>query len=421
MQETESAVDIAGATTLDIEKEAAPSSHGSETVQEKTPSAPQPAPNTGGHQPAWLTVLGTFFCMFCTFGWINAIGVFQDYYETNQLSAYSSSSIGWIASLQIFIMFFGGIFVGRLFDSHGPRLLLLVGTTLHVLGLMMVSISHTFGQILACQAIISPIGSACVFYSSISAVSTHFRAKRGLATGIATSGSSLGGTIFPIMMKKLTTSTTFGWATRACAFLILGLLIIGNLTITSNLPHSGSLKIKISDYTRHYKDKYFSVMLFGTILTFFGIFIPFDFLTDSARHYGIDADLAVYLVSILNGASVFSRVSMGFLADHWGRFNVNVVGIAVSGIITLALWIPARGVAPYVVLSIIYGLSSGSFISVTPACMAEISEMRDIGTRVGALFATGSFAVLFSIMILIGGAGVAAVRVMKVGFGWKKF
>jgi hypothetical protein len=62
-----------------------------------------------GGLTAWLTVLGGFFSMFCTFGWANAIGVFQDYYETHQLKHLSSSTIGWIASLQLFFMFGSGI------------------------------------------------------------------------------------------------------------------------------------------------------------------------------------------------------------------------------------------------------------------------------------------------------------------------
>ncbi|KAK9447560.1 major facilitator superfamily domain-containing protein [Limtongia smithiae] len=384
--------------------------------------------------------------MFCTFGWVNAIGVFQDYYETHQLSAYSASSIGWIASLQAFIMFFGGVFIGKIFDFVGPHYILFFGTILHVLGLMMTSISHTYGQILGCQGIISPIGSACVFYASLSSVATHFRAKRGLATGIASSGSSLGGTLFPIIVKRLSNETSFGWMVRACAFIILGLLIIANLTITSNNQHTGWQPIKISDFTKHYQDKFFVVLLFGSVFTFFGILIPFDYITTAASHYGIDDSMANYLVSILNAASVISRISMGFIADKFGRFNVNTIGILCSGIGALAIWIPARGLAPYIVFAIIYGFSSGSFISVTPACVAEISDIRDIGTRIGVLFATGSFAVLVSIpisgaiigdgsddkrwmgtavlaglCILIGGGFVGAVRVLKVGWGFKKY
>lgn len=60
-----------------------------------------------GGRDAWLCVLGGFCALFCSFGWINCIGVFQEYYQTHQLSQYSASTISWIPSCEAFMMFFG--------------------------------------------------------------------------------------------------------------------------------------------------------------------------------------------------------------------------------------------------------------------------------------------------------------------------
>jgi hypothetical protein len=67
-------------------------------------SVPSPPPD-GGLQ-AWLAVLGGFCMVFASFGWINCIGVFQDYYQTHQLSNYSSSTVAWIPATESFFMFF---------------------------------------------------------------------------------------------------------------------------------------------------------------------------------------------------------------------------------------------------------------------------------------------------------------------------
>lgn len=53
---------------------------------------------------AWLVVLGAWCTSFCSFGWLNSIGIFQAYYQTELLSNYSASTISWIPSLQIFFM-----------------------------------------------------------------------------------------------------------------------------------------------------------------------------------------------------------------------------------------------------------------------------------------------------------------------------
>ena len=60
-----------------------------------------PASFPDGGLQAWLAVSGAFCCLFCSFGWINAIGVFQAYYETGPLKTYSASTISWIPSLEV--------------------------------------------------------------------------------------------------------------------------------------------------------------------------------------------------------------------------------------------------------------------------------------------------------------------------------
>lgn len=67
-------------------------------------------------------------------------------------------------------MFAGGIFAGKVFDDFGPRYLLVVGTFLHVFGLMMTSISKTYYQILLSQAVCSAVGASLVFSPAFSSV-----------------------------------------------------------------------------------------------------------------------------------------------------------------------------------------------------------------------------------------------------------
>jgi hypothetical protein len=55
-------------------------------------------PEGGLH--AWLTVAGAAACLFVSFGWVNCVGIFQDYYQSHQLRDYSPSEIAWIPSLQ---------------------------------------------------------------------------------------------------------------------------------------------------------------------------------------------------------------------------------------------------------------------------------------------------------------------------------
>ena len=172
-------------------------------------------------------------------------------------------------------MFLGGSWVGRLYDNYGPRYIILVchpllcsrtvsnrvkiGSFLHVFGLMMASISTEYYQFLLSQAVCSSIGASMVFYPAFSAIVTWFYKKRALAIGIAASGSSLGGVIFPIMVQRLVVEVGFGWTMRICAFLILGLLVITNLFIKSRIPPHPK-PVKLMDFVRPLTEPIFSLL-----------------------------------------------------------------------------------------------------------------------------------------------------------------
>lgn len=53
-----------------------------------------------GGPTAWLAVAGATACLVVSFGWVNVIGLFQEYYQSNQLRDYTPSDIAWIPSLQ---------------------------------------------------------------------------------------------------------------------------------------------------------------------------------------------------------------------------------------------------------------------------------------------------------------------------------
>lgn len=92
--------------------------------------------------------------------------------------------------------------------------------------------------------------------------------------------------------------------------------------------------------------------------------------------------------------SIFGRVIPGIVADKVGRYNVMIAITTLSTIITLALWIPGKSAAAIIVYAILFGFSSGGFISLGPPLIAQISDIRQIGVRTGTAFAVQSFGAL---------------------------
>ena len=135
----------------------------------------------------------------------------------------------------------------------------------------------------------------------MSAIGTWFLKHRALAFGVMVSGSSLGGVILPIMVEHLVTNVGFGWAMRIAAFLILGLLIIANLTIKSRLPPQPK-PFQLMEFITPFTEPAFLLVAFGSFLMYLGAFLPFTYVIIQAKEEGMPASLAQYLVPVVNSA-----------------------------------------------------------------------------------------------------------------------
>lgn len=199
------------------------------------------------------------------------------------------------------MMFAGGPFAGKWFDNHGPRALLLVGSFLHVFGLMMTSLSTKYYQFFLAQGVCSALGASFIFYPAMSSTGTWFFKKRATAFGLIASGSSLGGVIFPIMVTKSIPRIGFAWSMRVAAFTILGLLIIANLTVTSRLKPRPRPFV-FMEFVTPLRERPFLLTCLASFMFFFGTFLPFNYIILQAQADGMSINLSNYLLAILNGA-----------------------------------------------------------------------------------------------------------------------
>ncbi|PVH96861.1 MFS general substrate transporter [Periconia macrospinosa] len=390
---------------LGAELDALADSKDENQVQDLT-SSPTPAadtPNTGeigpppdGGTTAWLAVVGGWCCLFASFGWITCIGVFQAHYEQNQLRQYSPALIGWIPSVETFFLFVGAPLVGKVFDSYGPRPLLIVGTLFHVLGLMILSLCKQYYQFFLAQSVCSAMGASAVFWAANNAVGTWFGSKRGLAMGIMSAGSSVGGVVGTAALPTMITNLGFGWAVRIMGFIYLALLSVALFTVKSRLNHTPS-KLSLSEFVMPMKQWSVVSLAISGFLFFLGVFLPYNFLVVEAEASGMDGSMANNLLVILSATSVCGRIVPGWAGDAYGRFNVTIVFTLLSSLFTLAIWLPANNGATRMAFAGLYGFSSGTFVSMIPTLIVQICpDMTRIGLYMGAVYIIQSPTIMIS-------------------------
>ncbi|KAH7324859.1 major facilitator superfamily domain-containing protein [Stachybotrys elegans] len=364
------------------------------SIRESDSEKVQPPQPYGGDIPdgglsAWLVVAGGWCISFSSFGWLSSIGTFQEYYGNVLLREYSPSTISWILSIQIFLMMGMGPFVGLIYDKYGPRWLILIGSILHVFGVMMASISTEYWQILLSQGLVSGLGASAIFQPSMSCLFTWFNKRRAAAFGILSTGSSLGGIVFPIMVTNLIRRVGYPWAMRSCGFLLLALLIFANLTVRSRTPPHPQ-KVTASQLVKPFKETDFVLVAVGFFVFTYGFFATLNYLPLQVLEAGMRPALAQYILSILNAGSLFGRLAAGFAGDKIGRYNVFIVVCYAASILILALWLPSSNDAALIAFAVLFGFMSGAYVSLIAPLVMQISPIAEIGFRTGLVMFTVS-------------------------------
>ncbi len=393
----------------------------------------------GGRQ-AWLVVFASFCAMVSVFGLINTAAVFESWFATHQLAAYSASEIGWVFSLYLFFVFFVGIQVGPLFDRFGPRYLVAVGSVLVVASVMLLGFCEEYYQILLCYSVLGGLGGALLNTPAYACIAHFFNVRRGLATGIATTSGGVGGIVFPILLQQLLPRLGFAWSTRILGFILLGLSVPANLWLRTRLPLAGagsaatdngeaemaadsasensitpvrtaastrsSLRNRVPsvwpDFTI-FRDKCYAVAAVGVFFMEWGIFVPLTFIVSYASAHGQDTNQAYTLLSLLNAGSVLGRFLPGLLADKYGRFNVIIVTIVLSSAVVLGAWLPAGDSHPVLIaFAVLFGFASGSNLGLIAVCLGQLCEPREYGRYYSTAMMVASFGTLSSVPI--GGA-----------------
>lgn len=100
---------------------------------------------------------------------------------------------------------------------------------------------------------------------------------------------------------------------------------------------------------------------------------------------------AFYVLSVLNAGGIVGRIIPATLSDTFGRFNLLVPCAFLAGLSTLMVWSFADTLVKIMLYAIVYGFFSGAFNALVVPCIAQISDIREIGMRIGMLYSILSF------------------------------
>ncbi|KAH7018300.1 major facilitator superfamily domain-containing protein [Microdochium trichocladiopsis] len=357
-----------------------------------TNAGPNPGPAPDGGRKAWLACLCGHLIVSNTWGFINSFGIFQRYYV--DMLGRSPSDVSWIGSLEVFLLFFLGMFTGRLSDADLFKPLIVLGTFLMVLGFMMTSIATQYWHLVLSQGVCMGLGAGCLFAPCLATVATYFSSKRMLAIGIVACGSVTGGLVYPAMARQLLPMIGFAWTMRAIGLISLATLLPANFLMSSRLPprRTGALV----DW-ESFKDLGYTFYAVGMFFNFWGLYFTFYYLVSYSTTWVTPAFSyidALNLLLVLNGIGLVGRLLPNYLADRVGPLNLLAPACLMSGVL-MFVWIVIDTPWKLYVWTTFYGISGGAIQSLFPAALSSLTtDPRKQGTRMGMVFTIVSFAVL---------------------------
>lgn len=394
-----------------------------------------------GGRKANLSVLGAFIGLIGTLGFVNASGVIQSYISSNILMHESESNIGWIFSIYNFMSFGLSLIVGPIFDRIGCKIPIFAGIILQTAGFMCLSVSRELYQFILSYSILGGIGTSLTFSPFLGVCSHHFLRKRAQAIGLAYVGGAVGGIIFPLVFRSLFPKLGFGWAIRISAFMVFAFLTIGWLLVVDRADELNKIErmkveketgIEVSDNDGAsqivlqilqsidlmvFKDKIYSLLVLSLLGNGFAFLISLTYIPSYASANGAGQSASFLLMVVFNSMSIPGRIIPGILADKYGRFNTLCIINLLSTMAFFIVWLPppvGHKLIGIYIFSGFYGFTSGSILSLAPACIGQICETKDFGKRYGTAYFALSFGDLIGIPI--GGVIIGASKSQIKGF-----
>lgn len=368
-----------------------PTSHRPGTPSSLEAQPPSSDPKDGdieGSRRAWFIAWSGFFVTFSTWGLNTAFGVYQAYYATVLLPSSSLTSLAWIGSIQLFLMFFLGTPIGALMDRGHFRLPFNGGSALLVLSLFATSWCTRWWHFFLVQGFLTGLGMGLVFPTGAIMLMSWFAPRQmGRAMMLGALGAPVGSIVYIAVFRTLILRTSFAITFRIIAGIATLTLVAPNIIARPRKDGSPAPKREMA--VKSLKDGPYLAMAAGFFLAFWGLYVTVYYLPlYSITQLHTPGSRASDLLLILSATNVLGRLLPGVMSDACtGPLNLVIPTTILCGLTTFS-WIPANTSGALIVIAALYGFfSAGLQALYTPALHAmTMHNPETMGIKSGFVF-----------------------------------
>ena len=290
-----------------------------------------------------------------------------------------------------------GPIAGSLAEKRGPRMVVGGGVVLLAAGLVGASLARSYTPLLVCYGVATGFGSGAIYVPLLGLIQRWFYKRRGFASGLATTGVSVGTLTFPLLAASA--ADAFGWRSLYVGFAIVcvsvGLFAAFVLVADPGerglnpdgeadaaTPPPGEPAISGMSLREALRDRQFYQLYFCSFGAAVLSFMALVHLPQYVAEVSGERLYAAAIISVIGLASLVSRVGGGSWADRIGRIAMIRVALALM-LITSILWVANSftnlwGVSVYFAVAALFGITYGLCIALLPTVIADSFGNREI-------------------------------------------
>ena len=279
----------------------------------------------------------------------------------------------------------GGVFAGRLTDRFGIVPAMALGILFLLCGYLGAGMSTALWQFTLAHLFIG-LGASATFAPLMAEASHWFVRQRGIAVGIAATGSYLSGALWPPFIER--GIARYGWQIThiaigiAAAAVMTVLVLILRSSIGRSQYRAPSAEVRPSADLNINPNPLTALLSLASFSCCVAMAMPQVHIVAYCGDLGYGVARGAEMLSLMLAFGIISRIGSGFIADRLGGIATLLIG-SVAQAAALGLYLFFDGLTPLYAVSALFGLFQGGIVPSYAIIIRETMPARDAATRVG--------------------------------------
>lgn len=294
---------------------------------------------------------------------LQSYGVFLSYYlSTSEFPGATSIEYAFVGGLITATALVTGPLASAITNRFGMNVTLLCGVTFETAGLLSASFCTHMWHLFPSQGVAFGLGLGLQYLSTVGIIPQWFHRRRGLAAGIAASGSGTGGLIYSLAIQTLIQKYGAPWSYRALAIIQFFVNTICGLLIRDRNRYVGTAS-KPFQPRLFIQWQYWCFLLWSAmnIMGFTSVLFSLD---DFSTSIGLRAQQGSIITAALNIGQIVGRPVMGRLSDFIGPLNMAAIVSFITTLLCFLMWPFVKSYGAAIAFAVLTGIFFGGIWTV---------------------------------------------------------